>query len=459
MDSNQLPLLTEQIHHLLNVRAGLFLARAIVLSLVYYLLTRWRLGEKIFHGSSRFLSWLLDRSTFRTGEQSRHLIGAAAVFTTALVLMLPLAIGVAAERYSFRIERNLTKTGIFQLEQFDWLLKNGFPTVAEILFVGVMLALYWIIDNFHELRALNRRQSKELPEGKSRQAVKGFIHARAWIARCCAKFARYCVKARRVRQRVQLCVGYYLAFNLAIVSLMFLIINTETSGQKELLDSVPVKAMPDSAQSAMIRALATKAGVGALSLNVAYVSGLTPQMNATGRYKVLWGAKITIYDTTLDGLTRAELLFIVGHELYHVTQLSIRDATIIVLILSTLAMLICFGVPRRRSSDDACAIESEAVVLRFVLVLPRYLCLGIAAWLFFQVASCALQRAHEAEADRFAVRLTVPESVSLAEARSALTKVNQSGINDPSPPWTFQLFFNDHPSLTERLRNLEDATR
>jgi Zn-dependent protease with chaperone function len=94
-----------------------------------------------------------------------------------------------------------------------------------------------------------------------------------------------------------------------------------------------------------------------------------------------------------------------------------------------------------------------------VLSAPRYLCLGVVAWLIFQGASCALQRWHEAEADRFAVRLTWGEAVSLDDVRVALTKINESGLNDPSPPYLFQMLFNDHPSLRERLRNIEAVSR
>lgn len=431
------PRLTEHVHHLMGVTAWLFVARTVLLSTFYYIVLRQKLGHKL---------WQILR---------RHRSEAVATLATGILLTIPLALVITLERYLFRVEKNYILEGVLRLNEVDRLIRDNFPTFDEALTVVAVLIGYWLLDNFYELWALNRKQKGGW---QWLEAVKRFITSRRWV-RC---FHAMRVKCRRktgkIRRRVSSQTWYYVLFNLLAVTLMFTAISTLLAGNNQMSDKMPVAAMAESPLKARIQSLAEKAGVGPVPVYVAHVSGRTSEMNAHGRYRI-FGTGITIYDTTLKRLSGNEFLFVVSHELYHVKQMPAYAVVVASAIVITLTLGIVFGTPRRRKCAELGELTAEDLAEGFTHALPRYLCVGVAAWLIFQGAACALKRWHEAEADRFAVRLTRDEAVQLDDVRTALTKINESGLNDPSPPYLFQMLFNDHPSLKERLRNVEAVSR
>lgn len=430
------PRLTEHVHHLLGVTAWLFVVRTVLLSTIYYTVLRKKLGHKLWHFLRR-----------RWSE-------AAATLTTGVLLTVPLALVIICERYLFRVEKNYVFEGVLRLGELDRLIRDDFPTFDEALAVFIVLACYWILDNFHELRALSRKHKG----GRQRpKAVKGALASGRWLRCFHAMRVKWRRRTGKMRRRVSCQTWYYVLFHLLAVTLMFTVLSGLVAGKSRVSDSTLV-AMAESPLRARIQSLAEKAGVNHVPVDVAHVSRQTSEMNAYGRHRI-FGAGIIMYDTTLDRLSGNELLFVVSHELYHVKQLPGYVVVVASAIVITLALGIVFGPPRRRRYARPAKLTADELSEQFTHALPRYLCVGVAAWLIFQGAACALERWHEAEADRFAVRLTRGEGVSLDDVRTALTKINESGFNDPSPPYMFQLLFNDHPSLKERLRNVEAVSR
>ncbi len=377
-----------------------------------------------------------------------------ALLLTWIFLTLPLAIGVLIERYLFRVEKNYMLEGVFRLNEIDRLVRADFLAFDEISVVAGALFIYGLIDNFHELRTQSRRQKSKRGWW---EAVKRFISTRNWTTRLCDPKTGWRRRVRRIRRRVQIRRSYCFLFNFILVSLMFAIITGVISSKNQILDKVAITPMAESPLKTQMQDLAAKAGVDSIDLYIAHVSQQTSHMNASGRYRWL-GANITIYDTVLISLLPNELRFIVGHELYHVTHLSSSSVIVGLMMVIAPVLLIVFGLPRRRKYVNRRALSADAGIIRITSMVPRYLCVGLAAWLLFHAAACALQRGHESEADRYALRLTSAEPAALSEAKNALIKINQEGIKDPSPPWLFHILFNDHPSHTERLRNVEEES-
>lgn len=447
------PRLTEHVHHLLGVTAGLFVIRTVLLSIFYYLVFRRRLGHKLFQLLRRGMYRVFGRTSAKATGGGLLRAEAGSIITIALLLMLPLALAVLFERYLFRVEKNYILEGILHLNEVDRLIRDDFPSIFEVLTVTTAPVVFWVFDYFHELRALSRKRGS----GRRRPGVaKRSICSKVWAVRPCGDVVKYRGKTLRVRRRLSSRMWYYLLFNVMLVTVMFTLVSALTSRKNRMQTTVSVTAMGESPLRARIQSLAEKAGVGTVAVNVAHVSRQTSAMSASGVYW-MFGPRITIYDTTLECLSENGLLFVTAHELYHVKQIPGYVVIVTSSVIITVILLIVFGPPRRRRYAKPGEVTADELTKQFTLMVPRYLCIGVVAWLIFQGVSCALRRGHEAEADRFAVRLTRGGATSLDDARTALTKINESGLNDPSPPYLFQMLFNDHPSLRERLRNIEAA--
>jgi Zn-dependent protease with chaperone function len=371
------------------------------------------------------------------------------------LLTLPLVLGIFIEKYCFLVERQLTLTGVLQLGYLAESLKTGLPSLLQSVRTGFLLCFYYLFDHYHQLRALWR--SKPARGQREQPIVNRLIHAQALSDGFAGKLMKFRLRVRRIRRNQQRRYCYRFISHVLMIGLIFVFINGTATSKSGLSEETSVTLIEDSPRTGDISALATKAGVPPVAIRIAYVSQLTSEMNATGRYRIPFGPQILLFDTTVEGLKREELLFVVGHELYHVTRLSSSFVVGATLFACALIMLLCFGIPRRRREAKSLSPSAEGLPAHFTSTVPRYLCVGLAAWLLFQTVALALQRSDETAADRFAVSLTIPEFVSLDGARSALMKINRSGINDPSPPWLFQTLFNNHPSLSQRLKGLEDA--
>lgn len=86
--------------------------------------------------------------------------------------------------------------------------------------------------------------------------------------------------------------------------------------------------------------------------------------------------------------------------------------------------------------------------------------LFVVAWPVSGAVVCAVKRPEEADADRAGVQYLVGKKlISAEDAREALTLISRFNLHDPDPNWLAWLLFYDHPSLTERLRNIDDTAR
>ena len=429
----------------------MFVLRTALLSIFYYVVFRLRLGNKLFQPLRRLVYRALDRTPAEAAGGFSWSAEAGPLTVTVALLTLPLALAVLLERRLFRY----ILEGMLRLDEVDRLISDDFPTIYNVLAVLTALVVYWFLNYFRELLVLFRKLKSG---GRRPEAVAGPTGSRKWVSCPGGDGVKFRRKVGRMRRKVSSQLWYYLLLNITVVTVMFTLINVLTTRKNRSFDTVSVTAMGESPLRERIQSLAERAGVGTVAVNVAHVSRQTSAMNASGVYWI-FGSGITIHDTTLDRLSENGLLFVVAHELYHVKQMPGYVVVVTSAIILTVIFLIAFGPPRRRRYAKPGELTADELAKQFVLSVPRYLCLGVVAWLVFQGVSCALQRWHEAEADRFAVRLTRAEAVSLDDVRVALTKINESGLDDPSPPYLFQMFFNDHPSLRERLHNVEAVSK
>ena len=68
--------------------------------------------------------------------------------------------------------------------------------------------------------------------------------------------------------------------------------------------------------------------------------------------------------------------------------------------------------------------------------------------------SNAVSRAMEADADRFALELTVPGDVSPEAAQSTFERLGRLALSDPNPNPIFRLLYWGHPTLDERIETV-----
>lgn len=165
---------------------------------------------------------------------------------------------------------------------------------------------------------------------------------------------------------------------------------------------------------------------------------------------------IALGDTLLDGFSDEEILFVMAHEMGHYVHKHIWIGLIIALVLTTAgafclqrlvdALLVRVGGRAR--------IERAADVSAAPLVLLATMILGAVG----TPVGNTISRQMEADADRFALQLTVPGDVSPKAAISTFERLGRLGLSDPDPNPIIRSLLWTHPSLDERIAAVRAAT-
>jgi Zn-dependent protease with chaperone function len=204
----------------------------------------------------------------------------------------------------------------------------------------------------------------------------------------------------------------------------------------------------DRALAGRILDLAAREGIRAEEV---YVVDLSRQTRAANAFVTGVGPTtiVALGDTLLENFRDEEVLFVMAHEmghyvLRHLWQGILAGAALAVagaFLLQSLCRLAVRRYYERLKIDDLADVASFPLVL---------LAAGLIVFAVTPVAN-AVSRHMEAEADRYALELTVPGDVTPEAAVSAFERLGRLGLSDPSPHPLVKALFWTHPPIDERI--------
>ncbi|GAA3408628.1 M48 family metallopeptidase [Paenibacillus hodogayensis] len=169
----------------------------------------------------------------------------------------------------------------------------------------------------------------------------------------------------------------------------------------------------------------------------AYVDGIGPSL------------RIVLWDTTLQRMTRDEVLLIVAHEIGHYVMHHL-EWSVLGAVGGSLAMLGLGSIALRfliRRWGKAWGIREpgQAAALPLMLLL-----LSVVSFASLPVSN-AVSRQAESAADRYAEQL-IGHSSSAVSMHQKLAKAT---LDEIDPPWLVKLFRSTHPSALERIADAQ----
>ena len=181
--------------------------------------------------------------------------------------------------------------------------------------------------------------------------------------------------------------------------------------------------------------LARKEGQAGIPVGVQDVHGQTSAANA---FTVGFGPtkKVVIWDTLLDGrFSRREIDFVFGHELGHQARKHLVKAVGWYALFTIPFAFVVARATRRRGGIG----RPEAIPLAlFVVVVLNTLATPFQA---------AITRHQEEEADWMALQTTR----DTAAGQKLFQRFATTSLSDPNPPTWAYLWFDDHPTLMQRI--------
>jgi Zn-dependent protease with chaperone function len=197
----------------------------------------------------------------------------------------------------------------------------------------------------------------------------------------------------------------------------------------------PSHPLHDPQLAADFRRLAVKEGVGGIPVRVQDVHGETSAANA---FTVGFGSsrKVFIWDTLLDGrFSRGEVDFVFAHELGHQARRH---------LIKEIGWYALFAFP-------GAFVIAAATRRRGGLRRPEAIPLALLVLVLLNTAATPLQaeitRHIEREADWTALQTTRDPKSGQALFQDFAT----TSLSDPNPPTWAYLWFDDHPTLMQRI--------
>jgi STE24 endopeptidase len=161
--------------------------------------------------------------------------------------------------------------------------------------------------------------------------------------------------------------------------------------------------------------------------------------------------RVVVWDTTIARMTPPEILFVVGHEMGHYVLHHIPKG--ISFLCGVLLVFFILGdrglraLLAWRGAKWSIRAPDDLASLPILLLL-----LSIFGFLFTPIDN-AVSRYFEHQADQFGLEVThgiVPDAPEVA-AR-AFEILGEVDLEDPQPSWIDRVWFEDHPSVDERIR-------
>jgi STE24 endopeptidase len=175
--------------------------------------------------------------------------------------------------------------------------------------------------------------------------------------------------------------------------------------------------------------------------------------------------RIVLFDTLIRQMERPELLGVLAHEIGHYKlkhiykSMAVRIAMMAALFyIAALALrwpplYTAFGFDAFHAAPGAAGPGSPAFAGSPAAGLFLFMTVFSAVAFLFTPLQNLLSRRHEYQADAYAVA-AIGDSAAM---QTALIKLSSKNLSNLTPhPW-YSAFHYSHPSLTERLRSIEDA--
>lgn len=156
--------------------------------------------------------------------------------------------------------------------------------------------------------------------------------------------------------------------------------------------------------------------------------------------------RIVFFDTLIENLTVNEITSVLAHEIGHYKEKHILKSIIINALLSLLIFYIMFKLSTMQIFFDAIGVDAigpASMVISYSLLFPVF---G-----FFVIPFLAsFSRKNEYEADSFAKKHTDKKDLI-----SALTKLYKENLSILKPNRLYATFYYTHPTVFERIKNLD----
>ncbi|ORY23813.1 peptidase family M48-domain-containing protein [Naematelia encephala] len=214
--------------------------------------------------------------------------------------------------------------------------------------------------------------------------------------------------------------------------------------------------LPDGEVRTRVEVLANKLGFPLKHLYEIDGSKRSSHSNAYF-YGLPWNKHIVIFDTLMEQSTPAEVEAVLGHELGH-WYLSHPSKLLLIGNLHLLFTLTLFAVFIHNTTlyksfgfDPSLALDGPrgppANVIGFTLFQLLLEPLDAPVKFLFN----SITRKYEYQADEFGVKLDKRQ-----ELKTALTKLHVKNLSSPYNDALYSMYHHSHPTLTERLRALDE---
>lgn len=198
-----------------------------------------------------------------------------------------------------------------------------------------------------------------------------------------------------------------------------------------------------------ILALADQADIPAEHV---YQVNKSEETNAMNAYVNGIGAssRIVLWDTTLQQLTKDEILVIMAHEMAHYVKKHLYFGLAGYLGLSLLGLWILSKLLVRFSEKYKDTLKISE--WNRLSSLPLLLALLSIMLFFSSPISNIVARYQEASADQYALELTEDNEAAI----SSFQKLTRAGLSQVNPPILVKWFFYTHPTMLERLMMVKE---
>lgn len=156
--------------------------------------------------------------------------------------------------------------------------------------------------------------------------------------------------------------------------------------------------------------------------------------------------RIIIADTMLNRYTPNEIKWILAHEIGHFKHHDFWKRIILGSFTTFLIFLLTY-----MTFSPLTNLLGYSSIIGDVSGIPV---IGLCFWIFsfiIDIPSLWYSRRQEAETDDFASSIIRNPAV----AKSLFIKMADQNLSDVDPPWWEKLFFMSHPSILERIKNVE----
>lgn len=201
--------------------------------------------------------------------------------------------------------------------------------------------------------------------------------------------------------------------------------------------------LPDGELRTEIEQLTSEAGIPDATLLEVDQSAKTVTYNAyvTGLFG---SARVVLYDTTVDGLSQDEVLFIVAHEIGHYVLHHVYWGTAGFLVLG----FVLLWVTKRLSDKFLAKRQIRAHQLRAV---PLFLLIISSLQFASEPVSLYVSREMERQADDYALEHAPDTEAGIRMFQN----MQQVSKGDPNPWPLFEWLRSTHPSNQERIETIE----